>query len=177
MDHFDVPEIFIPKPIETIPIELQPHHCAFGSYSSAFIDMDYYGWKYQLPSTDEYVVMLSNFIEVYIDSYNELCECHDPELHIRDWHNFGDTEVACNYEHTILIFPRNYTYEQILFCSKDYMRNHYWQRNINVNAIQTKIQNHLLMLDQSFVIQNDLDYAKPIIFDMRDLIIKNASEF
>lgn len=74
--------------------EYKPHRVDDLTYYSATVDMDYVGWKYLFPKSNDIVVPVNNFF-IYYSDHNS---CHysrfTPRFDITNWSNFHESSIC-----------------------------------------------------------------------------------
>lgn len=89
------------------------------NFKDAALDTDYFGWNYEIPDTNEKVVVLNNFYSKFehldgsqVDEYYE-----NLKLFISNWNkfsNFHDPDFSYGYYVLLLVFDSNVDDETII---------------------------------------------------------------
>lgn len=76
-------------------------------FESAILDIDYIGWKYNIPDDKKKIIVLNNFFQqvLPLTNHSELQEFYEKiQFQICNWKNFENSKIRTGYYQQILTF-------------------------------------------------------------------------
>lgn len=164
--------------------EYKQHQVNDLTYHSTTVDMDFIGWKYLLPTSNDIVVPVSDFFKYYSDSDSYHYSPSKPRFDIKNWNNFHESPICYSYFHNILIFPENTKISNIIKCIQHYIihyprpekLNNYDMRpnwDLQFDEMCKAFGEHISKFKGTFTVQENLDYNSVICVNPDTLTIEN----